>query len=139
MKYVLDTNIVSALRKPAQNPAVIAWAASLPAEHAFITATTVAEIGRGIAALDRHDPRQGRRLRAWFQSDMLGVFAERILPFDTDAALVFATYRVPDHAPYDDAMIAAVAQAHGMGVATRNTKHFEPLGVPLVNPYDTQP
>jgi len=136
VKYVLDTNIVSALRQPARNPAVVAWAATVPAEHTFITATTVAEIGRGVTAMERKDPTSGRRLRAWFNADVIGVFTERTLPFDTAAALVFATYRVPDHAPYDDALIAAVAQSRGMVVATRNTKHFEPLGVELVNPHD---
>jgi predicted nucleic acid-binding protein len=136
VSFVLDTNVVSALRTPNRNPEVFAWAASVPAELTFITALTVAEIGRGICAMERHDRVQGDRLRTWFRSDVLGVFAERMLPFDTDAALIFASYRVLDRAPMDDALIAAIAQAHGMTVATRNTRHFEPLVVETINPYE---
>ncbi|WEL94975.1 VapC toxin family PIN domain ribonuclease, partial [Tsukamurella tyrosinosolvens] len=61
--------------------------------------------------------------------------AGRVLAFDLDAARVLATYRVPEHAPLDDALIATVADASGMFVATRNTKHFEPLGVRCVDPW----
>ena len=60
----------------------------------------------------------------------------RVLSFDLAAARRLATYRVPEHAPYDDALIAAVAEANGMVVATRNTRHFEPLGVDHLNPWD---
>lgn len=58
-----------------------------------------------------------------------------MLSFDVAAARVLAGYRVPEHAPFDDALVAAIAQAHEMTVATRNTRHFEPLGVPCVDPW----
>jgi predicted nucleic acid-binding protein len=63
-------------------------------------------------------------------------FAGRVLPFDLSAARILAAYRVPEHAPFDDALIAAVAESGGMTVVSRNSKHFEPLGVPCLNPWD---
>lgn len=135
MRFLLDTNVVSALRVRGRNPAVEAWAASVAVNDQFIAATTVAEIERGVAALERSDTEQGVVLRRWFSERVLPAFADRILPFDLGAARVLATYRVPEHAPLDDALIAAVAQANELVVATRNTKHFEPLGVQLLNPW----
>ncbi|RIQ20825.1 type II toxin-antitoxin system VapC family toxin [Jiangella rhizosphaerae] len=136
MKYVLDTNVVSALRVRGRNPSVEAWAATIPVADQFVTATTVAEIERGVVAKERSDPAQGEILRRWFDEHVLPAFADRVLPFDLAAARVLATYRVPEHAPFDDALVAAIAQAAEMTVATRNTKHFEPLGVRCLNPWE---
>ncbi|MGH3497887.1 MAG: hypothetical protein ACRDP1_10520, partial [Nocardioidaceae bacterium] len=63
--------------------------------------------------------------------------ADRVLPFDLSAARILAAYRVPEHAPFDDALIAAVAESAEMTIATRNTKHFEPLGILCLNPWET--
>ncbi|MBB3044111.1 PIN domain-containing protein [Nocardioides soli] len=136
MRYLLDTNVVSALRVRGRNPAVEVWAASVAVNDQFIAGTTVAEIERGVAALERSDAEQGAVLRRWFSERVLPAFADRVLPFDLAAARVLATYRVPEHAPLDDALIAAVARANELVVATRNPKHFEPLGVQLLNPWD---
>jgi predicted nucleic acid-binding protein len=133
--YVLDTNVVSALRVPGRNPAVAAWADSVEVSEQFIAATTLAEIERGVIAKERTDPAQGEHLRRWFDSKVLPVFAYRTLAFDLAAARTLATYRVPEHAPYDDALIAAVAQATDKIVVTRNTRHFEPLGVRYLDPW----
>lgn len=135
MKYVLHTNVVSVLRVRGRAPVVEAWAASVPALDQFVTALTIAELERGVAGKERSDPAQGVILRRWFEHRVLPAFADRVLPFDLPAARVLATYRVPEHAPMDDALIAAVAQAAGMTVATRNTKHFKPLGVAVLNPW----
>lgn len=136
MRYVLDTNVVSALRVRGRNPRVEAWAASVPVADQFVTAPTMADIERGVVAKERSDPPQGEVLRRWYQDRVLPAFAGRVLPFDLPAARVLATYRVPEHAPLDDALIAAVAQASEMTVVTRNTRHFEPLGVACLNPWD---
>lgn len=135
----MDTNVVSALRVRGRNRPVEAWAVSVPLADQFVTATTVAEIERGIIAKERSDASQGAILRRWFDEHVLPAFADRILPFDLPAARILAAYRVPEYAPVDDALIAAVAQSEGMTVATRNTKHFEPLGVPCINPWDANP
>lgn len=102
----------------------------------FVTATTIAEIERGVVVRERTDPPQGAALRRWFEENVLPTFAERTLPFDLAAARVLATYRVPDHAPLGDALIAAVAESNSMSLATRNTRHFAPLGIHCVNPWD---
>ncbi len=115
---------------------VEAWAESIPVADQFVAATTVAEIERGVIAKERSGPEEGMALRRWFEEHVLPAFAGRVLPFDLPTARILAAYRVPEHAPFDDALIAAIAQAVEMTVATRNTKHFEPLGVPCVNPWN---
>ena len=135
MTYVLDTNVVSALRVPGRNPAVQAWADSVPVSDQFVAATTLAEIERGVIAKERTDPSQGEHLRRWFDDKVLRIFSRRTLAFDLSAARILAAYRVPEHAPYDDALIAAVAQANGKIVVTGNIRHFEPLGVRCLDPW----
>lgn len=135
MTYVLDTNVVSALRVPGRNPAVAAWADSVEVSEQFIAATTLAEIERGVIVKERTDPTQGQHLRRWFDGKVLPVFASRTLAFDLAAARILATYRVPERAPYDDALIAAVAAATDKIVITGNTRHFEPLGVRCLDPW----
>lgn len=136
MKYVLDTNVVSALRVRGRNQLVESWAASIPVADQFVTATIIAEIERGVVAKQRSDPAQGEILRQWFDQRVLPAFVGRVLPFDLPAARILATYRVPEHAPLDDALIAAIAQVGNMTIATRNAKHFEPLGVRCLNPWE---
>ncbi|CCH77370.1 PilT protein domain protein [Nostocoides japonicum T1-X7] len=136
MRFVLDTSVVSALRVRGRSPQVEAWAASVPVTDQFVTAMTMAEIERGMVAKERSDRVQGEILRRWFEDHVLPAFADRVLSFDLPAARVLATYRVPEHAPLDDALIAAVAQASEMTVVTRNTRHFEPLGVACLDPWD---
>lgn len=139
MKYLLDTNVVSALRVRGRNLPVVAWAASVPIGDQYVTSTTVAEIERGVIGKERSDAQQGMILRRWFDDHVLPTFADRVLPFDLAAARILSAYRVLEHAPFDDALIAAIAQSAEMTVATRNTKHIEPLGVPCLNPWDTNP
>ena len=135
MTYVLDTNVVSALRVPGRHPAVAAWADSVEVSDQFIAAITLAEIERGVIGKERADPLQGEHLRHWFDNKALTIFARRTLPFDLKAARILATYRVPEHAPYDDALIAAIAEANDKIVVTRDTRHFEPLGVRCLDPW----
>ena len=135
MTYLLDTNVVSALRVRGRHPSVESWASSVVVADQFIPATTIAEIERGVISKEREDPHQGAVLRQWLEERVLTTFADRILPFDLPAARMLATFRVPDRAPLDDALIAAIAGSRQMTVVTRNTKHFEPLGVPYLDPW----
>lgn len=135
MTFVLDTNVVSAIRVRGRNPKVERWTAGVPVNELYVSALTIAEIERGVVAKERTDAGQGETLRRWFEGNLLPAFAGRVLPCDVTAARILATYRVPEHAPLDDALIAATAQAAGMTVVSRNTKHFRPLGVPCVNPW----
>lgn len=137
MNYLLDTNVVSALRVRGRNPEVENWSRSVPANAQFVSVLSISEIERGIAAQERSDVRQGQILRTWFDEMLLPGFAGRILPFDLPAARTLGSFRVPEHAPLDDALIASIAVSQNMTVATRNTEHFEALeGVRLVNPFD---
>jgi predicted nucleic acid-binding protein len=115
----------SALRVPGRYPQVEARTASVPIADLFAAATTIAEIERGVFGKERSDPPQGAVLRRWFEDRVLTAFAGRVLPFDLPAARLLATYRVPQHAPLDAALIAAIAQAAQMTVATRHARHFE--------------
>lgn len=135
MTYLLDTNVVSALRRPTLNPAVADWAASVPVGEMFVAAFTIAEIERGIRSAEDRDPAQGAVLRRWFDHGVLPGFAGRVLAFDLAAARILAGWPVPEAAPADDAQIAAVAAARGKTVVTRNVAHFEALGVPLLDPW----
>ena len=128
----MDTNVVSALRVRGRNRPVEVWAASVPFGDQFVSAFTIAEIERGVIARERSDPEQGAVLRRWFEENVLPTFADRVLPFDLSAARILADYRVPERAPFDDVLIAAVAEFAEMTIATRNTKHFVPLGVPCL-------
>ncbi|MHB1064156.1 MAG: VapC toxin family PIN domain ribonuclease [Georgenia sp.] len=137
MKYLLDTNVVSASRVRGCSRPVEVWAASVPIGDQLVSVFTVAAIERGVIAKARSDVEQGAVLRRWFDENVLPTFADRVLPFDLSAARILAASRVPEHAPFDDALIAAVAESAEMAVVTRNTKHFEPLDVPCLNPWDT--
>ncbi|HLT67227.1 MAG TPA: type II toxin-antitoxin system VapC family toxin [Microbacterium sp.] len=134
--YVLDTNVVSALRVIGRNPRVEAWAARIPVSQLFLSAVTVFELERGIVRKQQTDPEAGRVLRSWFDDRVMPAFDGRVLPFDVAAARILANYPVPQDAPLDDAIIAATAQSRGMTLATRNVRHVAPLGVRVVNPWD---
>ena len=139
MRYLLDTNVVSALRVRGRNRPVEGWARSVPLADQFVSVFTIAEIERGVIAKERADAVQGEVLRRWLEDNVLPAFADRVLSFDLAAARVLAAYRVPEHAPLDDALSASVAQAAGMTVVTRNTRHFEPLGVACLDPWEALP
>lgn len=137
MKYLLDTNVVSALRRPDKNPQVAQWAHNIPQTDCYISSLTVAEIGRGIRAIAKRDIQQAQILSRWFEHDLLPTFDGRILSFDLAASLRFNTFEVPEKAPIDDAYIAAIADAHHLLLVSRNEKHVKPLRVPVLNPWES--
>ena len=134
--YLIDTNVISAFRRPERLPEQVrAWAASVEADDFFLSAITVLEIEQGILAKERSDAQQGAILREWFDGDILPAFSDRILPFDTDVARKCAALHVPDPRPERDAMIAATAIMHGLKMVTRNVADFEKLQVELIDPW----
>jgi predicted nucleic acid-binding protein len=135
MMYLLDTNVVSELRKAHTNKAdrrVTAWARSTPAESMFLSTISVLELEREMLLMERRDKAQGAMLRSWMENHVLPAFAGRILPVDTAVALRCAALHVPDPQSY----IAATALVHGMTVVTRNVSDFEPTGVAILNPWN---
>jgi predicted nucleic acid-binding protein len=136
--YLLDTNIISAFRRPDRLPqAVRTWADAADAGEFFLSAITVLEIEQGILAKSRTDTAQGAILRTWFDEDVLPGFEDRILLFDARVARKCASLHVSDPRPERDAMIAATAIVHGLTVVTRNIADFERLEVELLNPWTT--
>lgn len=138
MIHLLDTNVVSELRRPAARaaPGVRSWASRQPASTLAISVVTVMEVEIGVARMERRDPSQGRVLRTWLERDLLPAFTSRILPVDLDVARRAARMHVPDPRPERDVLIAATASAHGLVVVTRNVTDFAMLGVGLVDPWE---
>jgi toxin FitB len=138
--FLLDTNVVSELRKVRSGKAAAAvadWAAELPAARLFISVITVHELEHGVLLAERADPPQGRVLRAWLDESVPAAFAERILPVDEAVARRAAGLHVPDPAPFRDALIGATALVHGMTVATRNVRDFERFaGLVVIDPWE---
>ena len=136
--YLLDTNVISELRKARAGKAdsnVAAWAAGVPVANLFVSVIGVQELEVGVLLAERRDPRQGRILRTWLDDHVLRAFAERILPIDTAVARRSAGLHVPSPRPVRDALIAATALEHGLTVVTRNVPDFESTGVQFLNPW----
>ncbi|NCE85841.1 type II toxin-antitoxin system VapC family toxin [Pseudomonas sp. Q1] len=134
--YLLDTNVISELRKPRADAKVVAWAKSVIAPRMFISAITLKELETGVLRIERRDPVQGKVLRTWLKKHVMPAFDARILPVDAAVALRCAQLHVPDQANESDALIAATALVHGLTVVTRNVCDFQSSGVPLLNPWN---
>lgn len=136
--YLLDTNVVSELRKAKAGKAhekVAAWAAKAPAASLFLSVITVQELEIGVLLAERRDPPQGAILRTWLEDHVLPAFADRILPVDTAIARRGAGLHVPEPRPVRDALIAATALVHGLTLVTRNVADLEPTGAKILNPW----
>jgi predicted nucleic acid-binding protein len=136
--YVLDTNVVSELRKIRLGKAdsqVAAWADSIEVMDLYISVITVQELEIGVLLAERRDPSQGAVFRLWLNGHVIPAFNGRILNVDTAVAQRSARLHVPDPRPVRDGLIAATALVHGMTVVTRNVADFEPTGVPTLNPW----
>ncbi len=136
--YLLDTNVISELRKASvgkANPNVLAWANTVNADELYISVVSLMELEIGIKSLERKDNHQGLLLRSWFEKQVIPEFTERTLVIDAPVALRCADLHVPDKRSERDAFIAAIALTHAMTVVTRNTKDFQQTGVQLIDPW----
>ena len=138
--FVLDTNVVSELRKVRLGRAdsnVAKWADSVNAADLYLSAITLQELEIGVLLAEHRDPKQGAVFRTWLNSHVLPAFEGRILPVDTAVALRSAKQHVHNPRPFRDGLIAATALVHGMTVVTRNLADFEGTGVAMLNPWIT--
>jgi predicted nucleic acid-binding protein len=134
--FLLDTNIVSELRRPDKaDGRVLAWAGATPVASFFLSAISILEIELGVLQVERRDAVQGAILRAWVDNQVLPRFEGRILAVDTAVAQHCARLHVPDPRAERDALIAATAMVHGLTVVTRNVWDFERMDVPVLNPW----
>ena len=139
MMYVLDTNVVSELRKVRAgkaDPNVATWTESVDATELFVSAITIMELELGVLSIERKDATQGTVLRSWLEQQVLPEFSGRTLPVDAAVAQRCARLHVPDKRGERDTLIAATALVHGMTVVTRNVADFEPTGVTILNPWE---
>lgn len=137
MRYLLDTNVVSELRKSPEriNPGVVQWVRSVFVGDLYLSAITIYELELGVRRMEHSDPVQGAALRRWLTESVLKQFAGRILPFDAGAATLAAALSVPNKKPQADSYIAAIALQNQLTVVTRNDRDFQPMNVNLVNPF----
>ncbi len=133
MSWLLDTNIVSEIRKGRRgDPRVIAWATGRE-DEAWLSVLTLGEIRRGIELKRRQDEVAARRLDIWLEG-LEANFASRILPVDASVAEVWCRLNVPDPRPSVDALIAATALVYGLTLVTRNVRDVEGTGVAVFDP-----
>jgi predicted nucleic acid-binding protein len=136
--FLLDTNVVSELRRPNQAaPTVAAWAASVAVTDLYLSAMTLYELELGVQRIERRDERQGELLRSWLTRAVRGQFRDRILAIDEAVAARCAALQVPDPRPERDSFICATALVHRLVLVTRNVKDFAgTTGLELFNPWE---
>ena len=135
MSFLLDTNIVSEVRRPQGNANVKDWVAGTPAGSLYLSVLVVGEIHRGIAQLRRRDPQQAAVYEAWL-ARLREDYADRILPITVDIAEEWGRMNVLDPVPVIDGLMAATAKVRGLTLVTRNTADLIRTGVPLLNPFE---
>lgn len=131
--YLLDTNVVSELRKQRPHGGVVAWLQSIDDTQLYLSAVTLGEIQAGIELTREQDPGKAEEIEAWLE---LVVGAYNVLPMDATTFRAWARlmHRKSDTL-FEDAMIAATAKVHGLTVATRNVNDFNALGLEVFNPF----
>ena len=137
--FVLDTNVVSELRKARLGKAdtnVMAWTQSIDAANLFVSAITIMELELGVLSIEQKDATQGAMFRSWLEQQVLPEFSGRTLPVDIPVAQCCARLHVPDRRGERDALIAATALVHGMTLVTRNVADFRRTGALLLNPWE---
>jgi predicted nucleic acid-binding protein len=134
--FLVDTNVISELRKPRRSPAVVRWVESVPADELYISIITIGEITRGIAGRRRTSGGVAAAdvLQAWLEG-LLATYADRVVHIDVPIAARWG--RLCDrHPQLATDMLLATALDRGLTVATRNTGHFAVAGVPVFNPFE---
>lgn len=136
MEYLLDTNVLSEVRKPRGDEKVLRWFSSAPAADLYLSVLVVGEIRRGIERLKRRNPSGAEVYEAWLGT-VLSDYADRILPVNAEIADEWGRMSVPDPVPVVDGLMAATAKVRGMTFVTRNTAGVERAGVRLLDPFES--
>jgi toxin FitB len=132
--YLLDTNVISELRKPKPHGAVVAWMSELLPEQIFLSAVTIGELQIGIERVRRQDGRKAVEIEGWLNALAASI---SVLPMDSACFREWARLlKGKSNDLLEDAMIAATSRVHGLTVATRNVRDFEHFEVEVVNPFD---
>ncbi len=135
MKWLLDTNVVSELRKGARcDQNVSRWIDAVPQESLFTSVLVIGELRRGVDLLARKDPDQARALSRWLDQ-VRSAFAGRTFDITEQVAEEWGRLAVPSPRPVVDALLAATAKVHGLIVATRNTSDFGAMAIDVHNPF----
>jgi predicted nucleic acid-binding protein len=135
VKFLLDTNIISEIRKRDRaHPNVVRWVARTPVEEIGTSVLVLAEIRRGIELKRRSDPEQAKSLDRWF-SQMRTRLGGRVLSIDEPIAEAWALLGIPDPLPLIDGLLAATAKVHGLTLVTRNVADIKAAGVSLLDPF----
>jgi predicted nucleic acid-binding protein len=134
MAYLIDTNVVSELRKRDPNANVIAWYEGVASHDLFLSAVTIGEVRLGIERLRRKDPAQAEILERWLDT-LRTTYRDRIIDVDADIAEKWGRFNVPDPMPVLDGLLAATASSRGYTLVTRNVKGIANCGVAVLNPF----
>ena len=135
MRYLLDTNVLSEVRRLRGDAGVKRWISSVPTEEIYLSVLTLGEVRRGIGLLSRRDPVQAEVYEAWLVT-VLRDHADRVLPVDAEAAEEWGRMNVPDPISIVDGLMAATAKVRNMTFVTRNTADVARTGVRLLDPFD---
>lgn len=134
MSFLLDTNVVSEIRKKAPDRGVATWFASVPADKLFLSVLVVGEIRQGIARLVRRDPAQAEIFERWL-SQLVDGYGDRIVPITVRIAEAWGRLNVPDPVPVVDGLLAATALVHDWTLVTRNVNDVTSTRVRLLDPF----
>ena len=135
MSYLLDTNVISELRKGDRaKPSVASWFAGIADEEIFLSVLTIGEIRRGVESVRRRDPDSAATLDSWL-ARLSEAHRDRIVPVDRPIAEEWGRMNVPDPLPVVDSLLAATATVLGLTLVTRNTADVDGTGIELLDPF----
>jgi toxin FitB len=134
MSFLLDTNVVSEIRKQAPDPGVASWFNSVTADRLFLSVLVVGEIRQGVERLARRDPIQAEIFERWL-SQLIDGYGDRLVPITDRIAQAWGRLNVPDPVPVVDGLMAATALVHDWTLVTRNVGDVRSTGVRVLNPF----
>ncbi len=138
MTYLVDTNVISELRRRRPDASVVAWRESVSGGSLFLSVLVLGEIRQGIERLRLRDRQQAATLERWLGS-LRSDFGERVLPVSVVVAEAWGRISAPQPLPPVDALLAATALVHGLTLVTREAARLEPTGISVLNPWETAP